>query len=139
MTESVSPEVRKPGIVLFAAVLNFTGAALIALVMIFFLSILVVHGTSRLVQNISGRVPNMEAYGPAGVIVAIVVILIFLAGLMAISLVTGFGLLKARKFAWYFQIIISLTGLFFVPLGTVLNGIVLFFFFRHSARDYFKI
>ena len=54
-------------------------------------------------------------------------------------LVEGIGLLRGKKYAWYFQVTLSVLGLLAFPIGTILNAVVLIFFFQSSIRGYFKI
>ena len=74
----------------------------------------------------------------------------FAAALPIFFLMIGVGLLRGKRYGWYFQVAMStfgllglplsfLSGTFFVlPIGTILNILILVFFFQPSVRDHFK-
>ena len=51
----------------------------------------------------------------------------------------GVALLKARKVAWITQVVLGVIGLLGFPLWTILNGVILIFFFRPAVRDRFQV
>ena len=142
MTEVIHNEPSKtPGIVIFVAVLNF-----ISMAFFFFLSIL------SLVVLIFGNVmgiydfitKQITTYRPQvnvsiGFNVFFILMLVFGIIFFLFYLVEGIGLLRGKKYAWYFQVTLSVLGLLAFPIGTILNAVVLIFFFQSSIRGYFKI
>ena len=142
MTEVIHNEPSKtPGIVIFVAVLNF-----ISMAFFFFLSIL------SLVVLIFGNVmgiydfitKQITTYRPQvnisiGFNVFFILMLVFGIIFFVFYLVEGIGLLRGKKYAWYFQVTLSVLGLLAFPIGTILNAVVLIFFFQSSIRGYFKI
>ncbi len=142
MTEVIHNESpRTPGIVIFVAVLNF-----ISMAFFFFLSIL------SLVVLIFGNVmgiydfitKQITTYRPQvnlsiGFNVFFILMLVFGIIFFVFYLVEGIGLLRGKKYAWYFQVTLSVLGLLAFPIGTILNAVILIFFFQSSIRGYFKI
>ena len=144
--ETVVIQPKKPGIVIFVSILHWLAVAWSALVsLILLLSLLfsrVLGGMEGYFRDrISAMVPANSTAGPIA----------FFAVILAVSLCfTGFflfmalGILKGNKFSWYVQIALSVLGLlsfagglFGIPL-TLINVLILFFFFTPRIRDYFK-
>ncbi|MBI3316298.1 MAG: hypothetical protein HYZ87_04920 [Candidatus Omnitrophica bacterium] len=132
---------KKPGIVLFAAILNFISAAFMLLVSAVAATVLIFGNAVGFYDFAVRQVTQWQAGAPAllGLNVIFGILLGVSAGFMVFYMVIGVGLLKGKKIAWYFQIVLSLFGLLGFPLATVLNLVILIFFFRSSVRDFFKV
>ena len=152
MSENGTQTARKPGIVIFAAVLNFFSAgiffmtaAFTALAMVFGAAWgfdeYVTQQMSRLSTN-----PNFS-YGLTLIFGVATGVLVFLA---AFFLLIGLGLLRGKKYAWYLQVAMSTLGLLslpvsllagptMLPLGSVLNIVILVLFFQKHVRSFFRI
>lgn len=139
MTELLTPESRKPGIVIFAAILNFIAAASIALLALFCLAVVALGAVASFTKTIAEQVP--QAAGVSQTVLSVFLILTFavLSAFVAVYVYTGIGLLKAKKPAWYLQVVFSVLGLLAFPFGTVLYGVLLVMFFQARIRDYFHI
>lgn len=127
---------KTPGIVLFAVVLNFIAAA-------FWAVMLVIAAIGIVTGNAVGLQPLAERVSQAGSAFAINfffgVLAFFFALFLTFSFYVGLGLLKGQKLAWYLQVAVSIVGLLAFPVGTVLNGLILVFFFQAPVRTHFKI
>ncbi len=148
--ESGTP--RKPGVVIFVAILNFFSVALF-FALSAFMALAIVFGAAWGVdtyvsQQMSQYAPNPNfSYGLTwvfglGAAVCLGIALFFLS--------IAVGLLAGKKYAWYLQVAMStlsllglplslLTAAFVLPLGAVLNIVILVFFFQHRVRDHFKV
>lgn len=141
-----------PGIVIFAAVLNFIAACLTALFLLLLTAAFIFGKIAQINQLVSERLSQLSAgahvtYGLFFILaVAIAVALLFLA----FFLIAGFGLLKAKKFAWYLQVTLSVLGLLgflsgsvlslmipAIPVMALVNILILVLFFRASVRGFF--
>ncbi|MBI2095557.1 MAG: hypothetical protein HYT89_05270 [Candidatus Omnitrophica bacterium] len=144
MTESteIREVVRKPGVVVFAAVLNFIAAffgflfAALSLAGIFF------GNAMGLAEKINTRlseysVPSVDLSSGLVFFFAILFALGLAVGVG--SLLVGRGLLKGRKWAWYAQVASSVIGLLGFPFWTLMNAVILVLFFRPLAREHFKV
>ncbi len=127
-----------PGIVLFAAILNFVGA-LAAAVMVF-LGILGLF-SGGVADAVSQRLEAAASQAPLAFGTAFVFAFLLILGLVGLvfSLLVGVGLLRGRKFAWFIQVILSVFGLLGFPVFTVINALILVFFFQSRTREYFKV
>jgi hypothetical protein len=145
---------RTPGVIIFAAILNFISAfvflaaALVALLAAIFGNVLGIYDLMS--RSIAQYAPSPNfSYGL--VFLCAIFFLLFLA-IGSFFAAVGAGLLKAKKFAWYSQVSLSIFGLVgflsgsafslvlpVLPLSAVLNGVLLVFFFRNRVRDYFKV
>ena len=141
MNDSLTKTDPKPGIVIFVAMLNFISVAFFLFLSILSLSALVFGNVLGIYDWVTRTLaqaapwPNFS-YGLTFIFgVAMVVCLCFLFFFLWI----GIGLLKGKKLAWYLQIAMSILGVVGFPVGTVLNVLILVFFFRPSVRNYFKV
>ena len=152
MSETVPERSGKPGAVIFAAILNFfSAAALFSLAA--FAALATLFGAAWGVDEYVSRQVSQFAPDPNfsyGVTVVLgLAVAVFLAfGLF--FLVIGIGLLRGRKYAWYLQAAMStfgllglplsfLTGALMLPLGSVLNIVLLVLFFQPRVRGYFRV
>ena len=152
MSEIEAGASRKPGIVIFVAILNFFSAVFLCLFSVFMVLAIVFGASWGVDQYVSQHMtryasnPNFS-YGLTWVFgVAAAVSLA-----MGIYFLTiGAGLLNRKKFAWYLQVAMSIlsllglpltfvTGAFMLPLGAVLNIVILVFFFNRRIRDHFGV
>ena len=143
-----------PGIVIFAAVLNFISASLTGLFLLLLAAAFVFGNIAQINQLVSERFSQLSAgthvtYGLFFILtVAIAVALTFLA----FFLIAGFGLLRAKKFAWYLQVTLSVLGLLgflsgsvlslmipAIPLMALVNILILVLFFRAPVRGFFGV
>lgn len=152
MNEVILDRPKKPGIVIFIAILQFFSAALFFLLGVFCLLALVYGATWGIDEYVSKQVAQ---YAPNpnfsfGVTMIFGFTAAVFLSLMTFFLAVGIGLLKGLKFAWYLQVAVSILGLLSVPLtflwnvftlpfGAVLNIIILVFFFQPRVRDFFKV
>ncbi len=141
MTEATQESSKTPGIVIFVAVLNFLSSGLFLLFSFLSLVALAFGNVMGIYDFVTRQItqftqPQNLTLGLNFVFGSFLVIsLTFLA----FFLILGLGLLKGKKLAWYFQIAMSVIGLLGIPFGTILNVIILIFFFQPSVRDYFKV
>ncbi|HTL70860.1 MAG TPA: hypothetical protein VL404_06175 [Candidatus Eisenbacteria bacterium] len=142
MTEfQVSTPPRTPGIVLFTAVLNFITASFSLLGAAFAAAVLVFGNILGLAdfaaRQLSKVKPDVSA--TYGLNFIFILLLLFSLAVSAYFLMIALGLLRGKKYAWFIQIAMSVLGLVGFPIWTVLNGIILFCFFREEVRDFFKV
>jgi TRAP-type C4-dicarboxylate transport system permease small subunit len=148
----MSSAVKKPGFVIFTAILNFFSAAAF-LSIAAFMALAIAFGAawgldSYVQQQVSAYSPDPNmSYGLAFVF-GISSGVTLLMGLYFLAI--GIGLLKGKKFAWYLQVAMSTLGLlglplsfmtsvFVLPIGSVLNIVILIMFFRSNIRGYFGV
>jgi hypothetical protein len=134
------PEQRKtPGIVLFVAVLNFLSATLFFFLTLFCLLLAVFGTTLGIAESAAQRLADYQAqFNMAYGAFFLVLTAMFLA-FFAFFLAVGIGQLKGKRFSWFVQIGLSVLGLLGFPIWTVLNGVILYFFFQPRTRDYFGV
>ena len=141
MTETTDQAGKTPGVVIFTAVLNFISVAFflfvagLSLLAVIFGNILGLAGfVSQQISRFSPS-PNFS-YG-----LTFVFLTIFFVSLISLLyfLFIGAGLLNGKTLAWYLQIAMSILGLLGFPIFTILNGFILFSFFRAPVREYFKV
>lgn len=137
MTEAV----KKPGIVIFTAVLNYVAVVVYALVAVFSLLVLVMGTGFQLYQKLSQQIhqyyPEVDLTGVVGVVFGVVLFLSLFS--IAFHVWLALGLLSGKKSCWYTQVVMSVIGLISFPIGTVLNIVILIFFFQPLIREYFKV
>jgi hypothetical protein len=141
MTDAIAPERKTPGIVIFVAVLNFISTAFFLLLAVLAVMVLVFGNFVGIYDYMSSQVAR---YSPQikltlGVNIVMGLLLAVSAFFCVFHLVTGIGLLKGKKIFWYIQIALSVLGLLGFPIATILNTIILVFFFQSATRDYFKV
>ena len=143
--ENQEPLPRTPGIVILAAIINFVSGGFVLMGTVLFSVIFFLFGqwwlwASRSSQaEIPEWVASLNAAGPLfalGIFLAGFFLMVLMA---AIPLWTGVGLLQRKRFAWYAQVVQSVFGLFFFPLGTVINCAALILFFRPNIREHFGV
>ncbi len=143
MTETTPTAVkpRTPGIVIFVAVLNFLSAGLFFLFSFLCLMFLVFGNILGLYDVVSKHI--VQYYQPPnlslGMNFVVISLLVICAMFMSFFFILGISLLKGRRMAWYFQIALSILGLLGIPFGTILNIVILIFFFQTPVRDYFEV
>ncbi len=131
----------RPGIVLFVAVLNFlTGAASLfaSFVMTMALALGNLVGLRQYAADRAVTVaPQIDWAIVLNLTFGFFAATAFVVGVAYILL--GVGQLRGRSSSWYFQIAMSVVGLLFVPIGTVINTFILVFFFQPPTRTYFGV
>ncbi len=141
MTEAIQPVNRKPGIVIFVAILNFISSVfwfLGVLLGAFFLAFgQAVDLFQRTVTQINQTFTSAGV--TMGMTVVSAVVLVTCLVFSIFHLFVAVGLLGGRRLAWYFQLVSCTFGLLFLPYGTILSAVILIFFFQSSVRDYFKV
>ena len=142
MTEVANESQRTPGIVIFVAVLNFLSSILFFLFTALSLAVLVFGNIMGIYEFVQSRISHFYT-APANFSLGVNVLFgIFLAVsvfFLFFFVLVGIGLLRGKKIAWYFQVALSVMGLLGFPFGTLLNVVILIFFFQSSVRDYFKV
>lgn len=138
---SASPSpAKKPLAVIVVAILQFLSVATFVLVSIFCVFGLIFGASWNLDKTVGdmmaqyGANPNLSF----GVTVFFGVVLVICLILAVLFLLLGIGLLKGSKASWYIQIALSILGLLAIPFGTIVNGVILFFFFRRDIRDFYR-
>ena len=151
--ETPVPVVRakRPGIVLFAAILHclsvllFTSLSLFCVVAMVFGSVWGID--DYFTKQMPQYAPPNFSYGLTILFgMALFVFLCF----TGFFLFMAFGLLSGKKTAWYLQVGMSVLGLLSfslgflwslpaLPIGTVLNILILFLFFQPRVREYFRV
>jgi E3 ubiquitin-protein ligase DOA10 len=132
---------RTPGIVLFAAILNFISAAFMFLLSAVAAAILI-FGNAVGFYDFAVRQVNQLQQGVSATLGLNLIFGILLglgAAFTGFYIFVGTALLKGKRIVWYLQVVLSLFGLLGYPLGTVLNLIILIFFFQRSVRTFFKV
>lgn len=141
MNDLVNESPRTPGIVIFVAVLNFISMAFFFFVSVLALIVLIFGNGIGIYDFITKQITT---YSPQvnlsiGFNVFFILALVFGIIFFVFYLLEGIGLLRGKKYAWYFQVALSVLGLLGFPIGTILNAVILIFFFQSSIRGYFKI
>ncbi len=140
MSDTLTVAVRKPTVVVIVAILQFLSAATFFLISLF--SVLgLIFGASWNMDQMVGKMMTQYGANPNmsfGVTVFFGVLLIICLIMAVLFLLLGMGLLKGSKVSWYIQIALSILGLLAFPLGTIINGVVLFLFFKREIRDFYR-
>jgi hypothetical protein len=137
----------RPGIVIFAAVTHFFGVALFGFLSLFCVLAMAFGAAWGVDQYFREQMSQANlSYGMA--VIFILALSVFLT-FTAFFLVLALGLLKGKRYAWYMQVALStlsllslplgLMGAFVMPLGAVLNIVILAMFFRPRVRGFFKV
>ena len=143
MTENSGTMVpRKPGVVVFAAVLNFIAAFFGFLFAVAAFAGVLFGNAMGLAEKINQQlseysVPSVDLSSGLVIFFALLFLLCLAMGIG--SFFVGRGLLKGKKWAWYAQVASSVIGLLGFPFWTLMNAAILVFFFRNPVRDYFKV
>ena len=142
---------KTPGVVIFVAVLHFLSAAFFAFSSLLCVLMMLFGSTWGMDHYVTEQVSRFSpANASFGLASFLAVALFFLLLFLAFFLTLAIGLLKGKKFAWYLQIAFSTLGLLSLsvaflwaipalPLGSILNIVILFFFFRPRIRQHFKV
>ncbi len=145
MADILEPEkkgtAKTPGIVIFVAIMNFVSVSFLAVLALLSFIGLAFGNVLGLYDIVTQQ---MTRYTPTpnfsyGITFIFAVALAVSLSFVLFFVIVGIGLLKGKAAAWYVQIALCVLGLFAFPLGTVLNGTVLFLFFRQPVRDFFKV
>ena len=153
MSESTAVNPKKPGIVIFVAILHFFSSALFLLLALFSLLAIFFGAAWGIDDYFSRQVTQMApaANFSYGLTIIFGAALAIFLGFFAFFVTLGIGLLKGKKFAWYLQVAFSIFGLlglplgllsaalFVLPLGAIFNIVVLVLFFQPRIRDHFKV
>lgn len=141
MAETIPVTVKKPGIVIFVAILNFVSAAFWLAGVLFSILFLVVGQAADLFQRTVTQLnQTLTSAGLSiGLTVVCAVVGTVCAAFVVFHLLLALGLLKGNRAAWYLQLVSSTLGLLFLPYGTIISIVILIFFFRGPVRDYFKV
>ncbi len=142
MSESIIPEIRKPGIVLFTAVLNFISASMMSALCFFSLLGLIFGSALGVTEAMSRRLNDYAASTHVSLGINIIFIILLTTSLLftGFYIWQGLALLKGKKAAWFIQIALSVLGLLWLPpFGTILSIVILVFFFQNRVRDHFKV
>ena len=142
---------KKPGIVIFVAVLHGLSAALFLLLSLFCIVAMLFGAAWGIDDYFTKQMPQVAPPNFSyGLTVIFGAALFVFACFSAFFLAMAVGLLKAKKFAWYLQITASTLGLLsfplgmlwslaVLPLGALLNVVILVFFFQPRVREFFKV
>ena len=127
--------------VIFVAILNFITAAFGVLIMGIALIGVIFGNIVGIAEYLSRQMTEYSQSVNLSVGISVLFwTLLLLGALVAVSsVIVGLALLKGRRWAWYVQIASSVLGLLGFPYWTVLNGLILLFFFGRPIREYFKV
>ncbi len=136
-----APEKRIPGPVIFVAVLDFVSVSMMAILAVFCLIGLIYGNAMGMYQYISTQLADKIPSGnfSYGLSFIFALAFAFFSLFTLYFVLLGIGLLKGKRIAWYFQVAVCVLGLFAFPMGTVINAVILFLFFRQPVRDFFKV
>src|SRR3989338_7668027 len=141
MSEQTAEAKGTPGVVIFVAILNFI-ASFFLFLLAAICAVLLIFGNAAGFYDAVTKQVN-QVYGQYNLSIGLNVLfgILLMVGLFfaVFYLVVGIGLLKGRKLAWYFQIALSGIGVISFPFGTVINVIILIFFFQQNIRSFFKV
>ena len=153
MTDTLIESTKKPGMVIFTAILHFFSAAMF-LFLSFFCILAMFFGAAWGIDDFFSR--QVTQVTPAanfsyGLTLIFGAALVVFLGFLTFFLLLGIGLLKGKKYAWYLQVAFSTIGLlslplgflgaafFLLPIGALFNVALLVLFFQPRIRDYFKV
>ena len=143
MSEILNESQRKPGIVIFVAILNFFSCALwvfLSLLLVMFLILgNTASGYQQITSQIQQRLPNQTLPTAFTWNALFLVLLVGTLFFMLYHLFLGLGLLKGKGAAWYVQVVAAVLGLIMIPYGTIISIVILIFFFRSNVRNFFKV
>ena len=137
----ITPDRRVPGPVIFVAIMNFISTSFLGIVSLICLAGLIFGNIMGLYDFVSHQMTSYSAAPNFSYGVTFILGLIFAVsfGFVMFFVLLGIGLLKAKRMAWYVQVALCVIGLFAFPLGTALNTLILFLFFRQPVRVFFKV
>ena len=152
MTENVPGKPRTPGVVIFAAVLNFFSTVVFFMTSAFMV-LAMLFGAAWGIDDYFTQQMSRYAANPNfsyGLIVIFGVATGVFLVLGLFFLLVGTGLLRGKKYAWFLQVAMStfglltlpvgfMTGALMLPFGSVLNIVILVLFFRSRVRSFFEI
>ena len=140
MTETLDTQ-KTPGVVILVAILNFIWAFFALLFMLACIAISVFGNVMGLADFAARRLSEIQSTTnfTYGLNFAMILLFMIATTILFTALVVGIGLLKGKKFAWFMQVAFNIMGLIGFPIGTVINGVILFFFFQPRTREYFKV
>lgn len=140
-TISASPAAPKPAFIIIAAILNFIMCGWLFIAVMFSGFVLLFGNLFGLIEFLSSRLtqtyPQMHLSIGLNVFMTLFFAITFCFFIFFLWL--GIGLLRGHKLAWYFQVGLSILGMIGFPVGTVINVIILIFFFQPYIRNYFKV
>lgn len=132
---------RTPGVILFVAILNFLSAAAGYLVALISLLVMVLGASAGVYEQIASQLS--QAQPPIslsfGVTFFFLLMMVLSAAFGTFFLAIGLGLLKRKRYAWYLQVAMSVIGLLGFPFGTIVNAVILAFFFQAPVRTYYDV
>ena len=150
-TTTINIDPKRPGIVIFAAVLHFFKVALFGFLSLFCVFAMIFGTALGFDQYFREQMAHISppnfSYGLTVIFgAALFVFLCFTVYFLSMAV----GLLKGKKYAWYLQVALSTLGLLsfplsfvwtmaLLPLGTLLNIVILVFFFQPRVREFFKV
>ena len=142
MVETILSSPKKPAVVILAAVVDFIFSVFFFLTAFIALLGLFVAQVSQAMTN--QMTTAYQSAPPLSTTALCLMVAIPFAILGLLVFFLGLGVLKGRKGAYYGQIFISLFSLMFILVPgpnvlSILNLLILVFFFLRPARDYFKV
>ncbi len=141
MTETIVEPRKTPGIVIFVAILNFLSTGFFFLLSVLSVMVLVFGNIMGAYDFVTRQITQytQNTNFSLGLNFVFVILLLVSLSFIVFFFLMGIGLLKGSRLAWYFQVALSVLGLMGFPFGTVLNVLILIFFFQSSVREYFKV
>ncbi len=141
MNEAVTESPKKPGIVIFAAILNFFSCAAWFFGAALIVTLMIVGNAAGFYQSLTTQIQERLASQNLSIGLNTFFSFFLILGLFftLFHLWIGLGLLKGKGAAWYTQIVAASIGLILIPYGTVVSIVILVFFFRSNVRSFFKV
>ena len=153
MTDISVEAPKKPGMVIFVAILHFFSSSIFAFLSLFCVLAMFFGAAWGIDDFFTKQVTQVApaanfSYGLTLIFGAALVVFL---GFLTFFLTLGIGLLSGKKFAWYLQVAFSTLGLlslplgllgaafFVLPLGAIFNIVILVLFFQPRIRNYFKV
>ena len=142
MTDPIETS-KTPGIVIFVAILSFIASFFLFLLAGSCALLLVLGNAASFYNEVTSRINQVYSqYNLSmsmGMNLLFGILLMTGLALAVFYLLIGVGLLRGKKLAWYFQIVLSALGLLGFPFWTALNVIILVSFFRQNIRTFFNV
>ncbi len=154
MADESTEKVKKPGVVILAAVINFVFAILWLVASVALIGLMLVGNAMGLYEVLADRLsqaiarPNFS-FGLVPLFLPIAALCICIG---VFFLMVGIGLLRGNRSAWYLQVTLCILGLVgflsssifsllvpALPVSAVINTVVLVLFLRPLVRDHFKV